>query len=84
MVKVYGTDDCPMTRRTRVHLRKMGVEHEYIDISKNAEACQWVKRHNDGKEKKPTVDIDGTILSEPSNTELDKVLMPAKRTSFTG
>ena len=84
MVKVYGTDDCPMTRRTRAYLRKLAVHYEYIDISKSAEACQWVKNHNGGKEKKPTVDVDGIILTEPSNTELEKALKGGSRTMFMG
>ena len=73
-VKVYGADWCPMTRRAINHLRLRGVPFEYINIEKDPGASEWVKRQNDGKELKPTIDIDGRILAEPSNDELDAAL----------
>ena len=33
-----------------------------------------MRAQNDGKEKKPTLDINGTILTEPDDDELDEVL----------
>ena len=63
-----------MTRRSMDHLRLRGIPFEYINIEKDTGASEWVKRHNDGKELKPTIDIDGRILSEPSNEELDAAL----------
>jgi hypothetical protein len=33
-----------------------------------------VKAQNGGKEKKPTIDIEGRILAEPTNKELDAAL----------
>jgi len=73
-VKVYGADWCSMTKRTLAHLKERGVEFEYVDIDKNREAAKWVAEQNGGKEKKPTLDIDGVILSEPTNEELDRAL----------
>jgi glutaredoxin len=73
-VKVYGADWCPMTRRSLDHLRLLGVPFDYIDIEENPDASAWVKAKNGGKEKKPTIDIDGRILSEPTNDELDAAL----------
>lgn len=63
-----------MTKRALAHLEQLNIEYEYIDIDQDREAAQWVAAQNDGKEKKPTIDIDGEVLSEPPNGLLDKVL----------
>jgi glutaredoxin len=76
-IRVYGADWCPMTQRTIAHLRAKDVDFDFIDIENDPEAKEWVKQHNGGKEKKPTVDVAGRILSEPSNEELDRVLSRA-------
>lgn len=73
-VKVFGADWCSMTTRTLAHLDKIGVPYDYVDIEKNEDARKWVADQNDGREKKPTLDIEGTILTEPSNSQLDDVL----------
>jgi len=73
-VKVYGADWCGMTRRTLAHLRAIGVDHDYINVDDDQQAAEWVKQQNHGKEKKPTVDIAGQVLSTPDNEELDEAL----------
>jgi len=73
-VKVYGADWCPMTSRTLDHLDELGVAYEYIDVEKDPQASKWVKAQNGGKEKKPTVLIDGEVLRTPSDEELDERL----------
>jgi glutaredoxin len=71
---VYGADWCPLTKAALLHLDELGVDYKYIDIEEDAAAAKWVADHNDGKEKKPTIDVDGEVLSEPSNQELDEAL----------
>jgi glutaredoxin len=73
-IKIYGADWCSMTTRTRAHLNRRHIPYDYVDIDEDAEAASWVAAQNGGKEKKPTVDVAGTILTEPTNEELDKVL----------
>jgi glutaredoxin len=73
-IKVYGADWCSLTKRTRAHLDQQGIGYEYVDIDRDRSAAQWVAAQNGGKEKKPTLDISGYVLSEPTNAELDKVL----------
>jgi glutaredoxin len=73
-VKVYGADWCGMTRRTLLHLDKLGVAYDYVNVERDLRASEWVKRQNNGKEKKPTLDIAGTVLSAPANRELEEVL----------
>lgn len=63
-----------MTKSALAHLDRLGVKYEYIDIDHDRKAAQWVAAQNDGKEKKPTIDIDGEVLSEPSSAYLDQVL----------
>jgi glutaredoxin len=73
-VKVYGADWCGDTKRSLKHLDDAGVDYDYIDIEKDEEAARWVREQNNGKERKPTIDINGRILSVPSNEELDSAL----------
>ena len=72
-----------MTRRTLSHLERLGVEYEYIDVEKDSAASQWVKNQNNGKEKKPTIQIGATILCNPHNRELEDALRKRTRRSLT-
>jgi mycoredoxin len=73
-IKVYGADWCGDTQRVLQHLDKVGVPYDYIDVEKQAAASEWVKQQNGGKEQKPTIDVNGTILKVPSISELDNAL----------
>jgi glutaredoxin len=73
-IKVYGADWCETTKHTRAHLDQLGVSYQYINIDNDRQAAAWVAAQNGGKEKKPTLDIDGQVLTAPSNKELDAVL----------
>ena len=73
-VKVYGADWCPLTKNALLHLKELNVQYEYINIDKDRDAAKWVAEQNGGKEKKPTIDIDGEVLSEPTDDELDEAL----------
>jgi mycoredoxin len=73
-IKVYGAGWCHMTTDTLAHLKQLGIAHEYIDVEKDKHAAAFVRAHSHGRERKPTLDIDGTILVEPDNDELDAAL----------
>ena len=77
-IKVYGADWCHMTTETLSHLKHLGVDHEYINIEKDKKAAEFVRAQNHGKEKKPTLDVNGTILVEPDDDELDETLRKLK------
>lgn len=77
-LKVYGADWCEHTQQVLTHLDDLGVNHKYINIEDDERAAAWVRHQNDGKEKKPTVDVGGIILLAPSEAELDDVLRDAK------
>jgi glutaredoxin len=71
-IRVYGTDSCPMTKASLLYLDSQAIPYEYIDIEENAEAAEWVRAHNAGKERKPTIEIGKQILVEPSDEELEE------------
>ena len=73
-VKVYGADWCGDTQRTLKHLSDLGVAHRYVNIEQDEEARAWVREHNEGKERKPTLDVAGQVLSVPTDRELDSAL----------
>ncbi len=73
-ITVYGADWCSMTTRSLEFLKRSGVEFDYIDVDDDPKASEWVKSHNNGKEKKPTIDVDGDILSAPSDSQLKQAL----------
>ena len=73
-VTVYGADWCPLTTNARSLLDEQGVNYSYIDIDKDEKAAKWVRDHNGGKEKKPTIDVDGEVVTEPTNSELQNLL----------
>jgi len=67
-----------MTTETLDHLKAIGVEFEYINVDHDNKAAAWVREQNGGREKKPTLDIGGTILTEPDDDELDSKLRELK------
>lgn len=73
-VKVYGADWCEDTRRARAFLDGLGVQYRYVDIEQDEEAAAWVREQNGGKERKPTVDVGGQVLSVPSDHDLTSAL----------
>jgi mycoredoxin len=73
-VKVYGAGWCGDTKRTLHRLDRIGVAYTYVDVEEDAQASLWVKEQNQGKERKPTLDINGEILSVPGDDELDDAL----------
>ncbi len=73
-VKVYGADWCGDTQRTLKRLRELGVAFRYVDIEQDETARAWVREHNDGKERKPTLDLAGQVLSTPTDRELESAL----------
>jgi mycoredoxin len=77
VIKIYGADWCHTTTETREHLDELGVAYQYINIERDPAAAKWVREQNHGKEVKPTLDIEGRILSEPSDEELDAALTQA-------
>jgi mycoredoxin len=76
-VQVYGTDRCEDTREVRDHLDLLGVPYDYIDVDRDAQAAAWVKAHNGGKLRTPTVQVGHRVLAVPDDVELERELRGA-------
>jgi len=73
-ITVYGADWCGDTRRTRKQLDALGVPYDYVDIDEDKAAEAWITQQNNGKRKTPTVDVNGTVLIEPTNPKMEQAL----------
>lgn len=73
-IKVYGADWCGDTQRTLRLLDNSGVDYDYINVEQDAQASDWVKEQNNGKERKPTVKLGSRVLSVPSDEEMESAL----------
>lgn len=81
-IRVYGSEYCGDTKRTRAHLEQRGLPYQWIDIDRDEKAEQHVLGCNDGKRLMPTVEIivEGNLVNrvaEPENDELDHLLRSA-------
>jgi len=78
-IKVYGTTWCPDCVRAKGVLAKHSIQYDWIDISNDEKARVYVERVNQGNRSVPTiVFLDGSVLVEPSNAELEKKLTSLK------
>ena len=77
MLTVYGADWCEDTRRSRRHLRRLGVAHTYINIDEDADALRTAKTLNGGERRTPVIDlgVGGNPLIEPENAVLTEALV---------
>ncbi len=71
---VYGADWCSMTQQVLEQLDSLKVTYKYIDIDHDKDAAHWVSQQNNGKEKKPTLHVDGNVIVEPDLEELEDYL----------
>ena len=78
-IKMYGTTWCPDTKRARIFLENRRVPYIWYDIDHDNEASVFVENTNQGQRRVPTIVFpDGSILVEPSNSELEKKLAEGK------
>ena len=69
---VYGTSWCPDTNRSRKCLARLGIDYNWFDIDKDKDARALVEKVNKGNRSVPTIVFpDGSILVEPSDTQLE-------------
>ena len=74
-IKVYGTKWCPDCFRAKQVLGRHNIPFTWIDIEDDTQALEYVKEVNRGSHSVPTIVFpDGSVLVEPSNTELEKKL----------
>ena len=85
-IKMYGAPWCPDCRRAKQFLNEQRIPYEWHDIDEDEAARRFVQDANKGKQIIPTIVFpDGSLLVEPSNTELAEKLglqRQAKRTYY--
>ena len=75
MITVYGADWCEDTQRSMRHLRRVAVPYRYINIDEDLDALERAMALNNGKRRTPVIDMDGTVLVEPTNDTLTATLV---------
>lgn len=76
---VYGTRWCPDCTRAKQILSQHQIAYSWIDIEQDTAAVEYVVKVNRGNCSVPTIVFpDGSILVEPSNSELEKKLAALK------
>ena len=74
-IRMYATAWCGDCRRSKRVFDAMGISYTYIDIERDTRAEQLVLQLNRGKRSVPTIVFpDGSVLTEPSNAELEAKL----------
>ena len=75
---VYGTEWCWDCRRSRRFFDDQKIPYQWINIDKDSQAEGEVIKINGGNRSVPTIIFpDGTILVEPSNSQLKDKLQLA-------
>jgi glutaredoxin-like protein len=70
-IKVYGAEWCPDCHRSKSYLEQQKVLFEWIDVDQNPSAQDYVREVNQNRLIIPTIVFpDGSVLAEPSNSEL--------------
>jgi mycoredoxin len=70
-ITVYGTTWCRDCARAKRILDALSVDYDWIDITHNVEATQFVQKVANGYKSVPTIVFpDGSCLIEPSDDEL--------------
>ena len=73
-VTLYSAPWCGYCRLAKRFLDAQQVPYIEIDIDQDEEAAKRVEQWNNGDRIIPTLDIDGTVLTNPSPTQLRQVL----------
>ena len=73
-VTVYSTPWCGYCRIAKRFLDEHTVPYTEIDIEADEDAALRVEQWNHGNRTVPTIDIDGTIFTNPSPAQLRQVL----------
>lgn len=74
-IKVYGTKWCPDCARAKQIFAKNKVDYDWVDIEQDPKAADEVVKINKGNKSVPTIVFpDGSVLVEPSNSQLEKKL----------
>lgn len=72
-IVMYSTSWCPDCKRSKMWLDDHKVSYKDINIEEDEAAMEHVLQLNNGMQSTPTIVFpDGSILTEPSNRELEE------------
>ena len=72
-IVMYTTEWCSDCRRARFFFARKGIKYLDVDVNTDDQAEAFVKKLNNGNRSVPTIIFpDGSILVEPSNSELEE------------
>jgi glutaredoxin len=74
-IKVYGADWCGDCRRAKRMLERMDAPYRYIDVDADLDAKAEAIRISGRKNIPVIVFPEGDVLVEPTDPELEKVLL---------
>lgn len=76
MITIYTTDTCPDCTVTKMHLDRLGISYDEIDIAADPAAAEYVMSVNDGRRSVPTLVVNGmaTSLSRFDRARFDDFL----------
>ena len=75
MLTMYSTKWCGYCHRLKSQLIRVGIAHPTVNIETDPAAATFVESVNGGNQTVPTVVFpDGTALTNPSITEVKRVL----------
>jgi len=88
-ILVLGRDTCEDTIRSRAHLGARGIPYEYRNVELDPEADALNRSFNDGVRVTPTIlvgdpEAPSSVLSEPSDDELDAAIAKAPASPYPG
>ena len=70
-ITVYGTQWCADCRRAKKLFNDHRISYSWVDVDQDSSGMKYIKKINGGKCIVPTIVFgDGSILVEPSNSEL--------------
>ncbi|HVA00834.1 MAG TPA: glutaredoxin family protein [Terriglobia bacterium] len=58
-IRIYTRSWCEDSREVKKFLLERNLPFEEIDIERSPQACEFVLRTNEGKERTPTLEADG-------------------------
>lgn len=72
-ITLYWRPGCGFCSNLRRGLDGMGIAYDDVNIWEDADGAEFVRQANRGNELVPTVDVGGTVLSNPTADEVAAV-----------
>jgi len=73
-IKIYGADWCSDCINVKNFLLSKNIVFDYIVITNDESAIDFVEKVNNGKRVIPTLEIDGKIYINPGINKLMKII----------